>query len=201
MSQETTDQVFTMETAPLKFGPGVTEEVGADLAAVGVRRALLITDPTLVALGLAEKVGAAAAAAGVAMEVFDRTHSEPTDASWEEAIACATEGDYDGFVGLGGGSCLDTAKAVNLYATYPADLRAYINPPLGEGRPVPGPLKPLVALPTTAGTASETTSVAIVDLLDLHLKTGISHRALRPLRALNDPLNTLSLPPGGLLWP
>lgn len=194
--QEDTDLVFTMETVPLKFGPGVTEEVGVDLVALGVRRALLVTDSNLVALGLADRVCAAASAAGVALDVFDRVRSEPTEASWQEAIAFARVGSYDGFVGLGGGSSLDTAKAVNLYTTYPADLGAYLNRPIGEGRPVPGPLKPLIAIPTTAGTASETTSVAIVELLDLHLKTGISHRALRPRLALIDPLNTLSLPPG-----
>jgi hydroxyacid-oxoacid transhydrogenase len=89
---------------------------------------------------------------------------------------------------------MDTAKVANLYATYPADFLAYVNPPIGEGRPVPGRLKPLIAVPTTAGTGSETTGVAIFDFLEMHAKTGIAHRALRPLIGIVDPDNTRTLP-------
>ena len=88
----------------------------------------------------------------------------------------------------------DTAKAANLYATYPAEFLAYVNPPIGEGRPVPGSLKPLIAIPTTAGTGSETTGVAIFDFLEMHAKTGIAHRALRPAMGIVDPDNTRTLP-------
>ena len=95
---------------------------------------------------------------------------------------------------IGGGSSMDTAKAANLYATYPAELLAYVNPPIGEGRPVPGRLKPLIAIPTTAGTGSETTGVAIFDFLEMHAKTGIAHRALRPVMGIIDPDNTRTLP-------
>jgi hydroxyacid-oxoacid transhydrogenase len=89
---------------------------------------------------------------------------------------------------------MDTAKAANLYATYPADFLTYVNPPIGQGQPVPGPLKPLIAVPTTAGTGSETTGVAIFDLLEMHAKTGIAHRALRPVMGIVDPNNTRTLP-------
>ncbi|HMP41094.1 MAG TPA: hydroxyacid-oxoacid transhydrogenase [Roseiflexaceae bacterium] len=118
----------------------------------------------------------------------------PTDVSFEAAIRFAVEGRFDGYVVVGGGSSIDTAKAANLYATYPADLLAYVNPPIGEGRPVPGPLKPLIAIPTTAGTGSETTGVAIFDYTALHAKTGIAHRALRPVLGIIDPENTRSQP-------
>jgi hydroxyacid-oxoacid transhydrogenase len=96
---------------------------------------------------------------------------------------------------VGGGSTMDTAKVANLYTTHPADFMAYINAPIGEGRPVPGPLKPLIAIPTTAGTGSETTGTAICDLEEMHVKTGISHRALRPVMGIIDPLNTRTLSP------
>ena len=107
----------------------------------------------------------------------------------------ASEGEFDGYVAVGGGSTMDTAKIANLYTTYPADFMAYINAPIGEGRQVPGPLKPLIAIPTTAGTGSETTGTAICDLEELHVKTGISHRALRPVMGIIDPLNTRTLSP------
>jgi hydroxyacid-oxoacid transhydrogenase len=89
---------------------------------------------------------------------------------------------------------MDTAKAANLYATYPADFLAYVNAPVGEGRPIPGRLAPMVAIPTTAGTGSETTGVAIFDYVQLHAKTGIAHPALRPVLGIVDPNNTRTLP-------
>jgi len=186
------DSVFTYEAVPLKFGMGATEEVGSDLRRLGVRRALLVTDPHLLSLGLPDRVAGDIRAAGLEVEVFGRVQSEPTKQSWLDAIECATESDVDGFVAVGGGSTIDTAKAANLYSTHPADLSDYINKPMGEGRPVPGPLRPLVAVPTTAGTASECTTVAILGLEELKVKTGVSHRFLRPSYAILDPLNTVS---------
>jgi hydroxyacid-oxoacid transhydrogenase len=131
---------------------------------------------------------------GIDTVLYDRVRIEPTDASLREAIQFATDGGFDGYVAVGGGSTMDTAKAANLYATYPADFLAYVNQPIGEGRPVPGRLKPLIAIPTTAGTGSETTGVAIFDFLEMHAKTGIAHRALRPTMGIIDPDNTRTLP-------
>ena len=90
---------------------------------------------------------------------------------------------------------MDTAKAANLYSCYPADFLDYVNPPIGRGRPVPGALKPLIAIPTTAGTGSETTGVAIFDFVQMKAKTGIAHRRLKPTLGLIDPENTRTLPP------
>ena len=126
--------------------------------------------------------------------LYDRVRVEPTDSSFKEAIDFAADGDFDGYVAVGGGSSIDTAKAANLYSTYPADFLAYVNPPIGEGRPVPGKLKPLIAIPTTAGTGSETTGVSIFDFEEMHAKTGIAHRALRPVMGIVDPDNTRTLP-------
>jgi len=195
------ETVFHMETTPMKFGPGATEEVGYDLKRLGVRRALLVTDKGLMKLGLPDRVRKLIQEAGISVDVFDDVHIEPTDASFE-AIASYVRGrDYDGFVAVGGGSTIDSTKAANLLNTYPAPVMDYVNKPIGKGTPVPGPLKPLVAIPTTAGTGSETTAVAIMDVLSLKVKTGISHRYLRPSLALIDPLNTVTLPPKATAYP
>jgi hydroxyacid-oxoacid transhydrogenase len=90
---------------------------------------------------------------------------------------------------------MDTAKAANLYSTYPADFLDYVNAPIGKGKPIPGPVKPLIAIPTTSGTGSETTGVIIFDLVEMHAKTGIANRYLKPTLGVVDPENTRSLPP------
>jgi hydroxyacid-oxoacid transhydrogenase len=130
----------------------------------------------------------------VSVAVFDEVHVEPTDASFAHAAEFAREGSFDGYVSVGGGSVIDTCKAALLYATYPADLLTYVNKPIGEGRPVPGPLPPHIACPTTCGTGSECTGIAVFDYLALHAKTGIASRRLRPTHALIDPVATRSLP-------
>ncbi len=134
--------------------------------------------------------------AGVSFTLYDRVRVEPTDESFLDAIAFAKESPCDAIVAVGGGSTIDTAKAVNLYTSYPpADFLDYVNPPIGKGIPVPGPLKPLFAIPTTAGTGSETTGVSIFDLSRMHAKTGIASRRLKPTLGLLDPENTRSMPP------
>src|SRR5262245_33863776 len=190
------ESAFEMAVSNVRFGRGVTRECGMDLADLGVRRALVVTDPTLAKLPPVATVLESLDASGVAATLYDRVRIEPTDASFADAIAFARAGEYDGFVAVGGGSTIDTAKAVNLYTTYPpADFLDYVNPPIGKGLPVPGPLKPLVAIPTTAGTGSETTGVSIFDYARLHAKTGIANRRLKPTLGLVDPENTRTMPP------
>jgi len=191
----TFETTFQMDTSGIKVGAGATREVGADLLRLGCTRVLVLTDPRLAELEPVAVTMAALRRAGVEAELFAGVRVEPTDASFGEAIAVAAEGRFDGFVAVGGGSTIDTAKAANLYSTFPAPLLTYVNPPIGEGAPVPGPLKPLVAIPTTAGTGSETTGVAIFDLEAMHAKTGIAHRALRPALGIIDPENTRTMPP------
>jgi len=166
-----------------------------DLSELGVKRAMVVTDPVLVDLPPVQTVLESLAREKVEYSLFDRVRIEPTDSSFREAIAFAEEGDFDGFVAVGGGSTMDTAKAANLYSTYPADFLDYVNPPIGKGIPVPGELKPLYAIPTTAGTGSETTGVAIFDLEEMHAKTGIAHRRLKPTLGIVDPENTKTLSP------
>ncbi len=191
MSFET---AFTMDTSSIKYGPGVTDEVGYDMKQLGARRVMVVTDPNLANSEPVAITLEALRSEGIGAVLFDQVRVEPTDASFKEAIQFAREGQFDGYVAVGGGSSMDTAKAANLYATYPADFLTYVNPPIGQGQPVPGRLKPLIAVPTTAGTGSETTGVAIFDLLEMHAKTGIAHRALRPVMGIVDPHNTRTLP-------
>lgn len=189
------DYAIQMGSSNLRFGAGATREVGMDLADMGIRRVLLITDPNLRNSEPVQKVEEALRDEGIEYEVFSNVRVEPTDISFKEAIEVAVEGRYEAFLAVGGGSTIDTAKAANLYATWPDDFFAYINAPIGQGKPVPGPVKPLIAIPTTAGTGSETTGVAIFDLSDRHVKTGIAHRYLKPALAIVDPENTRTMPP------
>jgi hydroxyacid-oxoacid transhydrogenase len=188
------ETAFSMDTSSIKFGPGVTREVGWDMQEQGASRVMVVTDPNLTG---SEPVTVALDSLndyGIDAVLFDQASVEPTDISFKAAIKFAEEKKFDGFVAVGGGSSMDTAKVANLYSTYPADFMTYVNPPVGEGKPVPGPLKPLVAVPTTAGTGSETTGVAIFDYLEMRAKTGIAHRALRPAKGIVDPNNTRTLP-------
>jgi hydroxyacid-oxoacid transhydrogenase len=90
---------------------------------------------------------------------------------------------------------IDTAKLMNLYTNYPdADFLDFVNAPLGRGKPIDKPLSPLIAVPTTAGTGSETTGTAIFDLVSKRAKTGIAHRNLKPTLGICDPLNTATMP-------
>ena len=189
-----TESIIPLTMARLKFGVGATEELGYELKVQGARKVLLVTDGRLWEHGMVDKVKAIIEGEKIGLDIFDEVHCEPTDVSMRHAIDRVRPISFDAIVALGGGSTIDTAKAVNLYHTYPADLTEYINAPIGKGKPVPGPLKPLIALPTTSGSGSETTTVVVMDLLELHLKTGISHQHIRPTVALVDPLNTLSAP-------
>jgi hydroxyacid-oxoacid transhydrogenase len=190
------DSAFEMASSSIRFGPGVTREVGMDLVDLGIQRVMVLTDRRLAALPPVARVLESLADNKLRFELFDRVRVEPTYESLQDAIAVASAGDFDAFVAVGGGSTIDTAKAASLYSTYPVDdFLAYVNAPIGQGRPVPGPLKPLIAIPTTAGTGSETTGVAIFDYTPLHAKTGIAHRRLKPMLGIVDPENTRTMPP------
>jgi hydroxyacid-oxoacid transhydrogenase len=188
------ERAFEMATSSIRFGPGVTAEIGMDLAEWKVREVMVLTDPQLRSLPPVKCVVESLTQNQIAFQLFDRVRVEPTDQSFQEAITFAREGQFDAFVAVGGGSTMDTAKVANLYSTFPAGFLDYVNPPIGKGLPVPGPLKPLIAVPTTAGTGSETTGVAIFDLVSMHAKTGIAHRRLKPALGLIDPENTKTQP-------
>ena len=189
-----TDTAFQIATSSIRFGNGVTREVGMDLAELGSRRVMLVIDRALVDLPTGGAVLDSLRASHIDIVLNDQVRVEPTDASFQAAAKVAVAERVDAFVAVGGGSTIDTAKAANLYATHPADFLEYVNAPIGRGMPIPGPLKPLVAIPTTAGTGSETTGVAIFDMLERKMKTGIAHRHLKPTLGLVDPDNTRTQP-------
>jgi hydroxyacid-oxoacid transhydrogenase len=190
-----TETVFVMEMSPIKFGLGAMDEIGFDAARLGLRKALIFTDRNLAAAGLPDRVRALLEEQGIKADTYDGVEVEPSDRSMEDAAEYARTKEFDGLVAVGGGSTIDTCKAANLLTCYPAPLLDYINKPVGKGVAVPGPLKPLIAVPTTAGTGSETTAVAVTHVIDQNVKAGVSHRLLRPALGVVDPLNTVTAPP------
>ncbi|MGY1605537.1 MULTISPECIES: hydroxyacid-oxoacid transhydrogenase [unclassified Geodermatophilus] len=197
MSAPVPESVFTYGAPQLKFGSGASEEIGFDLSRLGVRRVLVVTDPGVAATGLPQRVADQMGRFGIEARVYDGVHVEPTDVSLTAAAEEArASGPWDAFVAVGGGSAIDTAKAVDLLTTNPGELLDYVNVPVGRGKAPTEPLKPLVAVPTTTGTGSESTTICVMDVLAQRVKTGISHARLRPTLAVVDPDLTLTQPPG-----
>jgi alcohol dehydrogenase class IV len=191
------ETVFTYGAPQLKFGSGSSDEIGYDLSTYGVRRVLVITDPGVAATGHPQRITEQIAGFGIEARLFDRAHVEPTDVSMVEAVEFARgSGPWDAFVAVGGGSAIDTAKAVNLLCTNPGELLDYVNAPVGGGRAPEHVLAPLVAVPTTTGTGSESTTVCVLDVLEQKVKSGISHPRLRPTLAVVDPRLTITQPAG-----
>ncbi|MDO5629638.1 MAG: hydroxyacid-oxoacid transhydrogenase [Mobilicoccus sp.] len=189
------ETIFTWGAPPLKFGAGALDEIGFDVSQYGAKRVLVLSDERLTALGLPQRVVEALARYDISAEVYGEVGVEPTDASIARAVEFAREGGpWDGYVAVGGGSVIDTAKAVNLLLTDGGELSDYLNAPIGDARPPSGALAPLFAVPTTAGTGSESTGVCILDVLSMKVKTGISHWRLKPTMAIVDPALTMTLP-------
>lgn len=191
---ESGDDVFSVDVNAVKYGPGALREVGEDAVALGITRAAVFTDPVVGSLEPLQTLLGSLRAAGIDFELYDQVRVEPTDESFRQASKFASEGRFDGYISIGGGSVIDTCKAANLYATWPADFMDYVNAPIGGGRPIPGPIRPHIACPTTSGTGSECTGIAVFDLLEIKTKTGIAAREIRPTRAVVDPVCTYSLP-------
>ncbi|WP_134767010.1 hydroxyacid-oxoacid transhydrogenase [Nocardioides sp. 1609] len=190
-----TETVFTYAAPALKFGSGASAEIGHDLGSYGARRVILVTDAGVAATGHPARIADQVRATGIEVTIFDRAHVEPTDESLQEAIDFARDaGPFDAVVAVGGGSSIDTAKAVNLLTTNPGELLDYINAPVGKAQAPTHRLLPLIAVPTTTGTGSESTTICVLDVLALKVKTGISHPALRPTLAVVDPALTATQP-------
>lgn len=194
-SGKTADYAFEMAVSNIRYGAGVTKEVGMDLQNMGAKNVCLMTDKNLSQLPPVQIVMDSLSKNGISFQVYDDVRVEPTDGSFMDAIEFAKKGAFDAYVAVGGGSTMDTCKAANLYASSPhSEFLDYVNAPIGKGKPVTVPLKPLIAVPTTSGTGSETTGVAIFDYEHLKVKTGIASRAIKPTLGLVDPLHTLHMP-------
>ncbi|GAB1284784.1 Hydroxyacid-oxoacid transhydrogenase, mitochondrial [Apodemus speciosus] len=176
--------------------PGETTDYAfEDLQNMGAKSVCLMTDKNLSRLPPVQIVMDSLSKNGISFQVYDDVRVEPTDGSFMDAIEFAKKGAFDAYVAVGGGSTMDTCKAANLYASSPhSEFLDYVNAPIGKGKPVTVPLKPLIAVPTTSGTGSETTGVAIFDYEHLKVKTGIASRAIKPTLGLVDPLHTLHMP-------
>jgi hydroxyacid-oxoacid transhydrogenase len=191
------ESVFTYGAPQLKFGHGAADEIGYDLSQTGAERVLVVTDPGLAATGNPQRVADQMTSFGIEAKVFDGAHVEPTDESLRYAVDWARDnGPWDAIVAVGGGSSIDTAKAINLMITNPGELMDYVNKPVGGGKAPVNPLHPLIAVPTTTGTGAESTTICVLDVLSLKVKTGISHARLRPTMAVIDPSLTLTQPSG-----
>ena len=188
------ETVLEVAAPRVKFGRGAIDEVGPEAAVLGLRRVALFTDRHLARLELLERARRSLHDAGVDVAEYTDVRIEPTDRSFHDASAFARDARVDGYVSVGGGSVIDTAKAANLYTTHPAPFERYVNAPLGEGAAVPGPLAPHIACPTTSGTGAECTGIAIFDFEAHAVKTGIASRRLRPTLGIVDPDATRTLP-------
>ncbi|KAF8812439.1 alcohol dehydrogenase [Phlegmacium glaucopus] len=190
------EYAFEVAASNLRFGDGVTAEVGMDLKNMKARKVGVFTDPNVAKLRpMKTTIAALEAQTDLPFEVFDQVVAEPTEDSWRKAIAWARHHDFSHFLAVGGGSVIDTAKAANLFSVYKdSDLMDFINAPIGKGLPITKTLLPLIAIPTTAGTGSETTGTAILDITSRSFKTGIANRAMKPVLGIVDTLNTESCP-------
>lgn len=184
------EQAFEMSASNIRYGPGVTKEVGFDFKNMGCKNVLVMTDPNLAPLEPVRIALDSLTRAGVHFEVYDKVVIEPTNVSMEHAIEFSRRNSFDSYLAVGGGSVMDTAKVANLFTVYPeAELLDFVNAPIGKALPILREMKPLICATTTAGTGSETTGVAIFDHIPLKAKTGIGNRALKPRLGLIDPLH------------
>jgi alcohol dehydrogenase class IV len=185
---------FEVDGARVTYGRGVLAELGRAARGLRMSRVAVFVDPHLREQEFVQTALRALRDAKLDPVVYTDIAIEPTDASFKAAAAFAVDGRFDGFVSIGGGSTMDTCKAADLYSTHPADFMDYVNAPIGAGRAIPGPLKPHIACPTTSGTGSECTGIAIFDYVAMNAKTGIRARELRPTIGMIDPDVTRTLP-------
>ena len=216
------ETVWNVRMPEIRVGAHAVEELGHQLRSLGVGaggRGLVVTDGTLAGLGHADRVTDAVEDAGFDVDVYDGCTREPSLADVKACLAFVREegdassgdrgasdgdgdggssgedGGYDFYVGLGGGSCMDTAKATRAVVANGGAPLDYVAEPTGAGEELIESGAPLVLLPTTAGTGSEVSPVAILSVEEKEVKEGISSPDVRADAAVLDPTLTTSLPP------
>lgn len=195
IERENGETIFSVDPRPIKFGVGACRELAYEVKRLNMSKVAIFTDAITIGLEPCTFALESLDDAGIDYEVYSQTRVEPTDQSFQEATQFLNNGQFDGLVSIGGGSVIDTAKAANLLHNYPADLLDYVNKPIGKAIPVPGKLMPHIACPTTSGTGSESTGVAVFDLVEQQVKTGISSALMKPDMGIIDPSFTWGLPP------
>ena len=190
------ETIFGLESTQLKFGRNSLNELGWELNKYNSSKILLVVDPVLHDFDVTQKILDQIKLSGADVITFDNISVEPTLKSFEVASQFALENSFDLIVAAGGGSTIDTAKVINLIKVCGGTVMDYVNVPIGKGKKPTSQLLPLIAIPTTSGSGSEATTVAVLDIPELKLKTGISHRFLRPTLALVDSELSKTTPSG-----
>lgn len=195
------ESVWHIDIPEVRFGRHAVDELAFQFRELGVdsdSRGLVVTDDGLVAAGHADRVSSHLAEEGFDVDVYDDSQREPSVAAVEDCIAFVrdeTDDGYDFYVGLGGGSCMDTAKTTRAVVANGGDPLDYVAEPTGSGEPLTESGPPLVLIPTTAGTGAEISPVAILSVPAEETKEGISSHHLRADAAVLDPTLTTTLPP------
>jgi len=192
LSDLPTDTVWDLQMSRIKFGYGVASEIGYDLKSLGIGNCLIITDPVMSSIGILDKIMQPIQEQGINVTVWDRVEPEPSLQSMQDCIDNFKDSKFDGFVALGGGSSIDSAKVVDFVLTHGGKILNYVAPPLGEGKKAPRVAKPLIAVPTTAGTGSETTPVSVISFPDKKVKGALFCGI--PTLGILDPLLTVTMP-------
>ncbi len=183
---------FTINfTTPVLFGEDSSLKTGERLKALGVTKALFVYDQGVKKAGLPDKILNCVKEAGIGVAVYDGVLADPPLHTLEEGAEVGRKENVDAVVAVGGGSSMDTAKAVNLLLTNPSPINQYMR----RGRPEMKQGKVLFLIPTTSGTGSEVTSVAVLTDSETNRKSGIGGPLVRATLAIVDPLLTVSMPP------
>jgi alcohol dehydrogenase class IV len=165
------------------MGGGAVAKIGEVLGQLGLSRPLVVTDPFMVSSGMVDRVLAPLRASGLAPQVFSETVPDPTDRVVEAGVAVLRAGGFDCLVGFGGGSPMDTAKAMTILAAAPegAKMRDFKVPALASAAAVP-----VICVPTTAGTGSEATRFTVITDTERDEKMLIAGLGALPLAAVGD---------------
>ena len=185
---------FTIDIPKVTFGRGVLSEAGERAKALSMSKVAVFTDAILENGPYVASVKTSLKNAGIEFQIFSDIRIEPDDICVNDAAKFLNSGSFDGVISVGGGSVIDTAKAAMVCAKYPRPVRDYFAQPIGEGIAVPGPLYPHIACPTTAGTGSECTSIAVIRIRELNTKFVFASTHMLPDAALVDPSCCDSLP-------